>query len=171
MVRCLLFGSEFLLIRDIKKMHPTLLLSIQIGTLISVAVGFLALIMTVNNYRKQMNVQILMKYCERYEHILEQFPEEALSARFDTKTLPPQSPQLRLCVLKYLNLCSEEFYLTNSGHLSKSLWRIWESDLKRMIASPLLQREWPTLRSEFLSHRKFLEYVERVQQECKLSSV
>lgn len=133
--------------------------------------GFVGLIITTNNYRKQMNVQILMKYCERYEHILDQFPEDALAARFDAKALPPQSPQLTLCVLKYLNLCSEEFYLTAHGHLSKSLWRIWEADLKRIIGSPLLQREWPTLRTEFLSHRDFLEYVERVQNACKASNV
>lgn len=148
-------------------MHSTLQLAIQIATLISMVVGFVGLIITTNNYRKQMNVQILMKYCERYEHILEQFPDDALRARFDSEALPPESPRLRLCILKYLNLCSEEFYLTNNGHLSKSLWHIWESDLKRMIASPLLKREWPILRSEFLSHREFLEYVERVQKECK----
>jgi hypothetical protein len=93
-------------------MHPTLQLAIQIVGLLSIVVGFVGLIITTNNYRKQMNVQILMKYCERYEHILDQFPEDALAARFDAKALPPQSPQLRLRVLKYLNLCSEEFYLS-----------------------------------------------------------
>lgn len=103
-------------------MHLTIQLAIQIATLISVVVGFLGLIIAMNNYRRQMNVQILMKYTERYEHILDQFPADALSARFDTKALPPQGPQLRLCVLKYLNLCSEEFYLVTHGYLSKSLW-------------------------------------------------
>jgi hypothetical protein len=59
-----------------------------------------------------MNVQILMKYTERHERILDQFPLEALAARFDTKVLPPESPELTMSVLKYLNLCSEEYYLT-----------------------------------------------------------
>jgi hypothetical protein len=59
-----------------------------------------------------MNVQILMKYTERYERILDQFPPEALAARFDTKVLSPESPELTMSVLKYLNLCSEECYLT-----------------------------------------------------------
>lgn len=90
-------------------MHITIQLAIQIAPLMSVIVGFLGLIMTMNNYRRQINVQILMKYTERYEHILDQFLADALPARFDTKALPPQSPQLRLCVLKYLNLCSEEY--------------------------------------------------------------
>jgi hypothetical protein len=152
-------------------MHLTIQLAIQIATLVSIAVGFVGLFITTNNYRKQINVQILMKYTERYEHILDQFPADALAARFDTKVLPSQSPQLRLCVLKYLNLCSEEFYLTTHGYLSSSLWNIWEADLKRIIGSPLLRREWPTLRTEFLSHDPFLEYVERVQNEYKTSNV
>jgi hypothetical protein len=74
-----------------------------------------------------------------------------------------------MCVLKYLNLCSEEYYLTKHHYLSESLWRIWESDLKRIIGSPLLQREWPSLRAEFLSHQDFLEYVEHVQDQFRAS--
>jgi hypothetical protein len=114
-----------------------------------------------------MNVQILMKYTERYERILSDFPQDALAARFDINALPPACPQLTLCVLKYLNLCSEEYYLIQHHYLSQSLWRIWESDLKRILGSPLLQREWPALRTEFVSHRDFLSYVENVQAECR----
>jgi len=143
---------------------------LQAATPISMIVGFLTLINTINNYRRQMNTQIFMKYTDRYERILEQFPQDALAARFDARVLPPQSPQLRLCVLKYLNLCSEEYYLTRHGYLAESLWRTWEGDLKRIIGSPLLQREWPSLRAEFLSHKNFLEYVERVQAEYKTSN-
>lgn len=145
-------------------------LTIQIATLVSVVVGFVSLITAIRSYYKQMNVQILMKYTERYERILESFPEDGLAARFDPKVLPPASPKLTLCVLKYLNLCSEEYYLTRHGYLSESLWRIWEGDLKRIIASPLLKREWTSLRSEFMSHRDFLEYVEGVQAESQAAS-
>ena len=56
--------------------HITLQLAIQIATLISVNLGFVGLINTINSYRRQMNVQILMKYTERYERILDQFPLE-----------------------------------------------------------------------------------------------
>lgn len=156
--------------RDSREMHMTLQLGMQIATLISIILGFLGLINTINNYRRQMNAQIFMKYTERYERILDQFPQDALAARFDAKVLPPQSLQLRLCVLKYLNLCSEEHYLTKHGYLAESLWRIWEGDLKRIIGSPLLQREWPFLRAEFLSHQNFLEYVEDVQVQYKTAN-
>jgi hypothetical protein len=150
-------------------MHVTLHSLLEILNLISIIVGFGVVAYTVNNYRRQMNAQVLLKYTERYERILEQFPESALAARFDARTLPPQSSQLTLCVLRYMNLCSEEYYLKEHGYLAESLWRIWEGDLKRMIASPLVQREWPALRQEFLSHQEFLTYVKRIQAESKMA--
>jgi len=149
--------------------HITLQYVLLAATPISAIVAFFTLLNAIRTFRRQMNAQIFIKYTERYEHVLEQFPEDALVARFDARVLPPPNPQLRLCVLKYLNLCSEEYYLTTHGYLAESLWRIWESDLKRIIASPLVQREWPLLRTEFLSHREFLEYVERVQREFQIS--
>lgn|SRR5262245_35203178 len=117
-----------------------------------------------------MNAQVLLKYTERYERILEQFPENARAARFDTRVLPPQSSQLTLCILKYMNLCSEEYYLKEHGYLSESLWRIWEHDLKRMIGSPIVQREWRDLRREFLSHPEFLQYVEGIQNKSEMAA-
>jgi hypothetical protein len=147
--------------------HPNLKLALDVGNLISLIVGFGVVANTINNYRRQMNAQVLLKYTERYERILEQFPENARAGRFDTRVLPPQSSQLTLCVLKYMNLCSEEYYLKQHGYLSESVWHISEGDLKRMIASPLVQREWPALRSEFSSHQEFLQYVERIQAESK----
>jgi len=151
-------------------MHIPLQLVLQAATPTGVIVGFISLINTINHYRREMTAQIFMRYTERYERILDQFPQEALAARFDAKVLPPQSPQLKLCVLKYLNLCSEEFYLTRHGYLAHSLWQIWEVDLKRIIRSPLLQREWPSLRAEFLAHQTFLDYVEQVQGECETAN-
>jgi hypothetical protein len=96
---------------------------------------------------------------------------DALLVRFDSQTLPPQSAELTLCLLKYLNLCSEEYYLWKHKYLAKTVWTVWEGDLKRMIASPLLQREWPRLQKEYESHPDFLSYVERIQAEHKPAKV
>jgi hypothetical protein len=68
----------------------TVQLVLQAATPVGVAVGFVGLIYTVDNYRRQMHAQVFMKYTERYEHILEQFPENALDARFDSRFLPPK---------------------------------------------------------------------------------
>jgi hypothetical protein len=150
-------------------MHPHIKLALKCVTAAGTIGTFLTLIFTIRNVRRQINVDILMKYTERYEHILDKFPQDALFGRFDSQALPPQSKQLTLCLLKYLNLCSEEYYLWKNGYLAKTVWAVWEGDLKRMIAIPLLQREWPDLRAEYLSHQDFMEYVERIQAEKKVS--
>lgn len=146
-------------------MHPHLDFVLSLATPAGVIGGFTGLVYQINNVRRQNNVQILMKYTERYEHILGEFPKEALLARFDSQTLPSQSPELTLCLLKYLNLCSEEYYLWKHKYLAKTVWAIWEGDLKKMIASPVLQREWRSLQKEYQSHPEFLKYVERIQAE------
>jgi len=166
-----MFSTTFDLTFSSLHMNPTVQLVLQAATPLGVIVGIASLIYAVDNYRRVMHAQIFMKYTERYEHILEQFPETALAARFDSKFVPKESsPQLRLCVLKYLNLCSEEFYLRTQGYLPEALWSIWEVDLQRIIGSPLFQNEWPFLRTEFLSHQPFLKYVERVQAEYKTAN-
>jgi hypothetical protein len=55
------------------------------------------LINTINRYRWQMNVQILMKHTERYERILDQFPLEALTARFDREVFSTLNVQSKQC--------------------------------------------------------------------------
>jgi hypothetical protein len=92
-------------------MHLNADLVLKFATPVGVLVGFMGLIWTISSVRRQINVQILMKYTERYEHILGEFPKNALFSRFDPQGLPPQSPELTVCLLKYLNLCSEEYYL------------------------------------------------------------
>jgi hypothetical protein len=150
-------------------MDPYIDYLLRYVTAAGVIATFLSVAVAIRNVRRQIDAEILMKYAERYEHILDKFPHDALFARFDSRALPPQSAQLTLCLLKYLNLCSEEFYLWKNGYLAKSVWVVWEGDLKRMIASPLVQRSWPLLRGEYLSHLDFIEYVERVQAEHRSS--
>jgi hypothetical protein len=71
--------------------------------------------------------------------------------------------ELTLCVLRYLNLSSEEFYLYRRGYLRREVWDIWEGELLRTLRSPLLRREWKTLRHEFISYPEFSRYVDDAQ--------
>ena len=137
----------------------------QVATLVSVVIGIVGVWIGVRIYRRQMNAQIFMAYAERYERIMDSFPDFHL--RFDIDNPPPESDQLRLCVLKYLNLSSEEFYMWKSKYLANEVWKIWEHELKRMLKSELVKREWSNLRSEFESYEEFLKYVEKAQSEPK----
>ncbi|MFL6213335.1 MAG: hypothetical protein ACJ74J_05510 [Blastocatellia bacterium] len=126
-------------------------------------VGFV--IVMVQTYKGQMNAQVFNDCNSRYDAILAAFPESAWGARFELDTsLPEPSMELTLCVLRYLNLSSEEFYLYQRGYLRNDVWRVWEAELLRTLRSPLLRREWQTLRSEFVSFPEFSTYVEEAQR-------
>ncbi len=148
----------------------TLELIIQFGTLVSVAVGLWGLIFGVKTYKRQSNAQIFLEYTGRYERVMESFPAKAMSSRLSSEGEPPEeSEMLTLAVLKYLNLCSEEFYLWKKKYLSKDIWQIWEAELKRTLSSPLYCREWPKIRVEFEAFPEFLKYIEEIQAKCAVN--
>jgi hypothetical protein len=152
-------------------MHSDLSTIANVGTFIAALTALLGIWIALHTYRRQMNAQLFLAYTQRYETIMCSLPAAAFRVRFDTDAvLPPRSPDLTLTVLRYLNLCSEEFYLCRVGHLDRKLWRIWEHELQRMLRSQLIRREWPELRREFASYPDFLNYVAVTQRGAPDSS-
>ena len=134
---------------------------VQLATPLGVGVGVVGLFHGARVHKNQMNAQLFVEYTKRYETIMASFPSNALNVRMDMHgELPPQSAELTLALLQYLNLTSEEFYLHEQKYLSKNIWSIWESELKRTLRSQLVRREWISLKKEFESYPKFIEYVE-----------
>lgn len=111
-----------------------------------------------------MNAQLFLEYTKRYDDILQSFPKEYREGKFSEESeLPEQSDNLTRCVLRYLNLCSEEFYLWRRGYLSRDIWNIWRDEIERTISSPLFRREWTTLQGEFKAFGEFGIYVNKIQ--------
>jgi hypothetical protein len=131
--------------------------AVQIATLLGVLGVIAGLLMTRSIFRKQVNVDIFLAYTERYAKVVSAFPGNAWEKRFNQSCLPPRSEELTLAVLGYMNLCSEEYYLCKNNLLSRYVWRIWEGEIKRTLASPLLRREWQELNVEYQSFHAFQE--------------
>ena len=110
-------------------------------------------------FRRQTNAQLFLTLTQRYDDIMRSFPDQSFRLRFHDDP-PPPSPALTIALLRYLNLCSEEFYLCRGGYLEKGLWRVWEVEMLRTVHSPLMEREWPQLRPEFAAYAEFLQFVE-----------
>ena len=143
----------------------TLEIVAQFGTFLSAIAAVAMIGVVIRTYRRQTNAQIFLEYTARYERVMASFPTSGRRARFDLDGPPPApNEELALAVLRYLNLCSEEFYLWHRGYLAKDVWAIWEDELLRTLRSPLVRREWKDLRKEFQSYPEFLEYVDTVQQ-------
>ena len=110
-------------------------------------------------YRRQMNAQIYLEYTKRCDQIMRCFPREV---RLNLVGAAPGSVD-QLLLLRYLNLCSEEFYLWKNWYLSGRIWRIWEGEIERFLCSPLARVEWQELQKEFNSFAQFQKYVDTVQ--------
>ena len=134
------------------------------ATLGSMVVATSGVLFGVHVYRRQMNAELFLAYTRRYEDVMASFPEECRGHRLHVDGIAPtESEELTSAVLRYLNLCSEEFYLCKRRYLSRDIWTIWEGELQRTLKSPLLRREWEQLRHEFAAYTEFAEYVDTAQ--------
>lgn len=138
--------------------------AVQIATIATLVLTAGALLFALWSFRKQINCQVYLAYTQRYEAIMESFPEGALKTRLRLgETLPEPSEGLSVSLLRYLNFCSEEFFLCRAGFVSKKIWDIWQPEIERALRSPDLRREWRRIRIEFREYPDFFAFVEKTQ--------
>ncbi len=135
----------------------------------AISVGFAAfgIFKTLKNNQRQTNSQIFLDCVKRYEKILESFPPKVWLERYEpSKEAMEESGQVSMAVLRYLNLCSEEFYLKKQGYFSEyGIGGIWENVLNDNLSTPLLIREWKKLKTEFKFDKEFTNYIDVVQKD------
>jgi hypothetical protein len=119
--------------------------------------------------RRQWNFNAFTHYTKRYDEIMGSFPEATYLLRFDLNQAIQSNEEVRLSVLKYLNMTSEEYYLWRDKYLGDKVWKIWLPEIKRTLRTPLFQREWQNLKEEFRSYPEFSSFVEQVQSDMLLS--
>ena len=61
-------------------------------------------------------------YTKRYDDIMSSFPNGAYMLRFDRDKTIQSNEDVRLAVLKYLNMTSEEYYLWRDGYPDDKVW-------------------------------------------------
>lgn len=142
---------------------------ISIATLLVLVIGFG---WGVHVYNRQMNAQLFLTFTERFEGVMASF-SEALDGDCPIDIFfspPPPSAPLTAALVRYLNLCSEEFYMWHGGYLSRRIWRVWERELERTLTSPLVKREWPRIRTVYEAFPEFGAFVDRLHSSQSASS-
>ncbi len=136
-------------------------------TFVSIVIAAFSLWQSSKYNRRQWNFNAFTHYTKRYDDIMGEFPDQGYTLRFD---LDHQilNNEVRIAVLKYLNMTSEEYYLWCNNYLDDKVWKIWMPEIKRTLQTPLFQREWQTLKGEFRSYKEFSDFVEQVQSEVVL---
>jgi len=138
----------------------------QIVTWLGIIIGVVTFVWGVTSYKNQMNAQLFLEFTRRFEEVMQSFPQNAWAARVNSvESLPQESEELTLSVLRYLNLCGEEYYLYKKGWLDRRMWDLWKGELERTMRTPLFVREWRKLSKEFDTYPAFKEFVEKAQAE------
>ena len=82
---------------------------LQLGIMLSTAA---ALLFTVSNFRKQLQLNFFAEYTKRYQEIILRFPESINQDAFDFDTLQKNDRDITLRYMRaYFDLCSEEYFL------------------------------------------------------------
>jgi hypothetical protein len=127
----------------------------SIAAILSAAAALAAVVHAATTFRRNAELQAFLVLTGRYEDIMEAFP---VSAR--TLDEWPSGTDADLSLrLRYLNLCSEEFYLHRRGLLSDRVWKIWEAEMRATLASPAYIEAWAALASRFDSYPEFTSFV------------
>jgi len=132
----------------------------QWATLLTIVVGFLAVLVAIWSHRKATYAQIVTHYSARFQDLMDAAPD-ALRGIGAVRDLPPRSPELTVWLMKYLDLTFEEWYMHRRGYFPSDLWRIWALDIKEFLRSPLVSREWVELESKYSHHKGFLAFVRK----------
>ena len=142
-------------------------LAVNLTGVVLLALTVWSLRSAARNFRRQMNAQVYLAYNERYEKLMADCPLDFRTTLLDLTLSEVDSKdrdRITLCILRYLNLCSEEFHLMESGYLSPEVWKLWQDEMEVALRTPLYKSAWPGLQRQFRSHPEFFEYVKRVHE-------
>ena len=134
------------------------------ATLVSALIAIGTFGFGIRTFKRQMNAQAYLEYTKRYDQIMEALGPDC---RFDLNSVKVDK-DTKLAVLRYLNLCSEEYYLYSQKYLANDLWQYWGNELERTLCTPLFREAWKSLKSEFDSFVDFQKYVENAQRESNV---
>lgn len=139
----------------------------QIAGVISVIFAAVSIRSNTRLSRRQWNVDTFNLYFERHQNAIERFPNNTFYERFDPDKLPPRSPELTASVRRYLFVIQAVDYLAYQKYLDDSIWNVWRTDMKKTLRCPLIYREWPDLKQDFVEFESFTEFVEEVFDSAK----
>ncbi|MEX0751166.1 MAG: hypothetical protein WD359_10195 [Dehalococcoidia bacterium] len=136
-----------------------------LAQLVAVVIAAAALVVTLSGIRKQLWLTTFAEYTGRYIQILDEIP---MAARREPQTFSlasqPDSERDRLLALaiRYLNLCSEEYYLFRKNIIDGRTWAIWEEEIVIALRRRWLVEAWGQVKTEYDSFVEFHALIERI---------
>ncbi len=128
--------------------------------LASALIALFALLVAAWSFRQTAELNAFLVYTERYEAIMRELPQEA---RVASEWAPHVDADFAIR-LRYLNLCSEEYYLKKRCLLSRRVWGIWQAEMRATLASKPYRDAWQELQPQFVSYPAFSGFVAQCQE-------
>jgi hypothetical protein len=129
-------------------------------------------VVTLRGIRDQLWMTTFAEYTRRYSEIMDVLPFEARrpGGSFTLNGLQAQERERVLGAMrKYLNLCSEEFYLHAKGRIDRDTWAIWKTGIRDTIRLPCFQGAWTLLRPEYDYFPAFCGFIDSLTKDGPLS--
>ena len=140
-------------------------LFVQLGQVSPLVLGAVGIWVALLNQRRQLNAQMFVEFSGRFQEILRLFPTEAwLANRNPSQPLPASSQQLTDCTLYCIQFIADAYHLHKGGFISKSIWTLWEREIKRTLSGPVFRREWAGVAVEFSDDHTFLQYIDTLMR-------
>jgi len=119
-----------------------------------------ALLFTVRNFKKQLQLNFFAEYTKRYQEIILNFPESIHEKDFGFEMLNEEERNKTLCYMRvYFDLCSEEYYLWKSKHIDEKTWKEWESGIKHAFSKAAFREGWKIITMNTIYYKDFSSFV------------
>ncbi|RIJ45491.1 hypothetical protein D1614_22740 [Maribellus luteus] len=131
-------------------------------TLIGIVVAIITIIVQSNMTRKQMRLNFFADYTKRYQEIILNFPETINQSDFDYSKLEPEVRDKTLRYMRaYFDLCSEEFYLSQSKRIESEIWEEWSEGIKYTFSKKAFRDAWEIVNLDSKFYSQFKAWVEK----------
>ena len=110
-------------------------------------------------YRNQQKKSFFEKYTARYQYLMEHMPEDFFLPYNESLPIETQK-EIYHFILLYLDLCSEEYYLSTEGSIDKKVWQEWKQGIVYSFNNDYLKAYWKDQDKEYYrSYSSFIKFV------------
>ncbi len=133
-------------------------------SVVAQSLGFAGVIWGLVQNRRALQTQVAMEFYRRFEAIITRMPNELrLAASQDepwSTLTDDRRSAIKLGMIQYLNLCSEEYALFRQRRLPRDVWRVSKFEIQRNFRNVLWRDVWRDVRDEYRSDKRFMSFME-----------
>ena len=120
----------------------------------------IALYISINQFKKQLQLTFFAEYTRRYQNIMLNFPENINQPDFDFNDLNNDIRDKTLRYMRaYFDLCSEEYFLHDNKSIDDNTWNEWESGIKYAFSKTAFRKGWEIIKLDTEYYRQFTKFV------------